>query len=68
VFAIALPSVKPRGIQFAALQSPLRQAEALAVHDINHPRETRVRLTECLAIVSPKLTAALGPPRFSYRP
>ncbi|MCA6100499.1 acyl-CoA carboxylase subunit beta [Bradyrhizobium australafricanum] len=54
--------------QFASLQSPFRQAEAFSVHDIIHPRETRDRLIEWLGIVSSKLAAELGPPRFSYRP
>jgi acetyl-CoA carboxylase carboxyltransferase component len=54
--------------QFASLQSPFRQAEAFAVHDIIHPSETRSRLIDWLAIISPKLSSDLGPPRFSYRP
>lgn len=54
--------------QFASLQSPFRQAEAFSVHDIIHPRETRARLVEWLAIVSPKLALELGPARFGYRP
>jgi acetyl-CoA carboxylase carboxyltransferase component len=54
--------------QFAALQSPFRQAEAFAVHDLIHPQETRPRLCEWLELVQPLLLQQLGPPSFSYRP
>jgi acetyl-CoA carboxylase carboxyltransferase component len=54
--------------QFAALQSPLRQAEAFAVHDMIHPRETRGRLLEWIAMANSMPATELGPPKFSYRP
>lgn len=53
---------------FAALQSPLRRAEAFAVHDIIHAHETRTRLSEWLDLVQPLCRASLGPVAFSYRP
>jgi acetyl-CoA carboxylase carboxyltransferase component len=54
--------------QFAALQSPFRQAEALAIHDLIHPRETRARLCDWVELVQPGLKQQLGPPQFSFRP
>lgn len=54
--------------RFAALQAPLRRAEAFSVHDIIHPHETRTRLAEWLDLVQPLCRAALGPVSFSYRP
>ena len=54
--------------QFAALQAPLRRAEAFSVHDIIHPHETRTRLSEWLDLVQPLCRASPGPVSFSYRP
>lgn len=54
--------------QFAALQSPFRQAEAFAIHDLIHPRETRARLCDWVELVQPSLKQQLGPPQFSFRP
>ncbi|MCJ9728798.1 acyl-CoA carboxylase subunit beta [Bradyrhizobium sp. PRIMUS42] len=54
--------------QFATLQSPFRQAEAFAFHDIIHPVETRARLAEWIDMAGPKLAGELGPPRFGFRP
>ena len=54
--------------QFAALQSPFRRAEAFAVHDLIHPRETRSRLCDWIELVQTQLKQQLGPPQFSFRP
>lgn len=54
--------------QFAELQSPFRQAEAFAVHDLIHPRETRTRLCDWIELAYPLLKHQLGPPAFVYRP
>lgn len=54
--------------QFAALQSPFRQAEAFGVHDLIHPSETRSRLEEWIELAYARTAGDLGPPRFSYRP
>jgi acetyl-CoA carboxylase carboxyltransferase component len=54
--------------EFAALQSPFRQAEAFGVHDLIHPRETRSRLEEWIELAYARTAGDLGPPRFSYRP
>ncbi len=54
--------------QFAALQSPFRQAETFSVHDLIHPRETRAHLTDWIELVQAQLKLQLGPPQFSFRP
>ena len=54
--------------EFAALQSPFRQAEAFGVHDLIHPHETRSRLEEWIELAYARTAGDLGPPRFSYRP
>jgi len=54
--------------QFAARQSPFPRAEALAVHDLIDPRETRARLCDWIELVQPLLSQQLGPTSFSYRP
>jgi acetyl-CoA carboxylase carboxyltransferase component len=54
--------------EFAALQSPFRQAEAFGVHDLIHPHETRSRLEEWIELAYARTAGYLGPPRFSYRP
>ncbi|WP_188611973.1 acyl-CoA carboxylase subunit beta [Chelatococcus reniformis] len=54
--------------ELAARQSPFRQADGFAVHDLIHPRETRPRLADWIELVQPLLTAQLGPSSFSYRP
>lgn len=54
--------------EFAAMQSPFRQAEAFGIHDLIHPRETRSRLEEWIELAYARTAGDLGPPRFSYRP
>lgn len=53
---------------FAARQSPFPRAEALAVHDLIDPRETRPKLCDWIELVWPSLSHQLGPTSFSYRP
>jgi acetyl-CoA carboxylase carboxyltransferase component len=54
--------------QFAARRSPFPRAEALAVHDLIDPRETRARLCDWIELSWPLLQHQLGPTSFSYRP
>ena len=54
--------------QFAARRSPFPRAEALAVHDLIDPRETRARLCDWIDWSWPLLTQQLGPKTFTYRP
>ncbi|WP_271609764.1 MULTISPECIES: acyl-CoA carboxylase subunit beta [unclassified Bradyrhizobium] len=54
--------------QFAARQSPFGQAEAFAVHDLIHPRETRERLSDWIELAYSRTNTDLGPPRFGFRP
>jgi acetyl-CoA carboxylase carboxyltransferase component len=70
ISAAADPAAKRIELEerFAALQSPFLQAEAFAVHDLIHPRETRPRLCEWIELVQTQLSHQLGPPQFSYRP
>ena len=53
---------------FALRRSPFPRAEALAVHDLIDPRETRARLSDWIELSWPLLTHQLGPTAFSYRP
>ena len=53
---------------FAQRRSPFPRAEALAVHDMIDPRETRARLSDWIELSWPLLTHQLGPTAFSYRP
>lgn len=52
----------------AARRSPLPRAEALAVHDLIDPRDTRPQLCDWIERVWPLLGHQLGPARFGYRP
>jgi acetyl-CoA carboxylase carboxyltransferase component len=53
---------------FAARRSPFPRAEALAVHDLIDPRETRARLCDWIEMSWPLLAHQLGPTSFTYRP
>jgi len=53
---------------FAARRSPFPRAEALAVHDLIDPRETRARLCDWIELSWPLLTHQLGPAHYTYRP
>jgi acetyl-CoA carboxylase carboxyltransferase component len=54
--------------QFAARRSPFPRAEALAVHDLIDPRETRSKLCDWIELAWPLLQHQLGPTSFTYRP
>jgi len=54
--------------KFAATQTPFARAEALALHDIIDPRDTRPALCAWLDLVRPLLAGLLGERQFSYRP
>jgi len=54
--------------EFAARRSPFPRAEALAVHDLIDPRETRTKLCDWLEMSWPLLNHQLGPTSFTYRP
>jgi acetyl-CoA carboxylase carboxyltransferase component len=54
--------------EFSARRSPFPRAEALAVHDLIDPRETRQKLCDWIELSWPLLTHQLGPKLFSYRP
>ncbi len=54
--------------EFAARRSPFPRAEALAVHDLIDPRETRARLCDWIEMSWPLLSHRLGPTSFTYRP
>ncbi len=54
--------------QLAAKQSPFPRAEALGVHDLIDPRQTRPELCRWLDRVQPLLPSLLGPSGFSVRP
>ena len=54
--------------ELAARQSPFPRAEALAVHDLIDPRETRPRLVEWLERSWPLVEADLGPPALYPKP
>ena len=64
------PDAKRRELEemLAAKQSPFPRAEALAVHDLIDPRETRPELCMWLARVQPLLPELLGPSAFAIRP
>ncbi len=64
------PAAKRRDLeeQFAARRSPFPRAEALAVHDLIDPRDTRSRLCDWIELARPLLTHQLGPTSFTYRP
>ena len=54
--------------ELSARQSPFPRAEALGVHDLIDPRETRTELCRWVDRIQPLLPALLGPTRFSIRP
>jgi acetyl-CoA carboxylase carboxyltransferase component len=54
--------------ELSARQSPFPRAEALGVHDLIDPRETRTELCRWVDRIQPLLPALLGPARFSIRP
>lgn len=68
--AAADPGAKRRELEeeFAARRSPFPRAEALAVHDLIDPRETRKMLCDWIELSWPLLSHQLGPTSFSYRP
>ena len=54
--------------EFAARQSPFPRAEALGVHDLIDPRQTRPELCRWVDRIQPLLPALLGQARFTIRP
>jgi acetyl-CoA carboxylase carboxyltransferase component len=64
------PEVRRRELEeaFAARQSPFPRAEALGVHDLIDPRQTRPELCRWVERIQPLLPALLGPTAFSVRP
>jgi acetyl-CoA carboxylase carboxyltransferase component len=54
--------------ELAARQSPFPRAEALGVHDLIDPRQTRLELCRWVDRVQSLLPALLGPTRFTVRP
>ena len=53
---------------FAAKQSPFPRAEALSVHDLIDPRDTRSQLCRWIDRIQPQLPYLLGPSHFAIRP
>ncbi len=70
IAAAADPAAKRAELEaaFAARQSPFPRAEALAVHDLIDPRETRPKLCDWIELVWPSLSHQLGQSSFTYRP
>jgi acetyl-CoA carboxylase carboxyltransferase component len=70
IAAAADPAAKRRELEeaFAARRSPFPRAEALAVHDLIDPRETRARLCDWIELVWPLVRQQVGPTSFGYRP
>ncbi|MSP05880.1 MAG: propionyl-CoA carboxylase [Acetobacteraceae bacterium] len=70
IAAAADPAAKRTQLEdeFAARRSPFPRAEALAVHDLIDPRETRARLCDWIELSWPLLTHQLGSTSFTYRP
>ncbi|HEX2891521.1 acyl-CoA carboxylase subunit beta [Vineibacter terrae] len=70
IAAAADPAARRRELeaQFAARRSPFPRAEALSVHDLIDPRETRARLCDWIELAWPLLDQQLGPTSFTYRP
>ncbi|MDP6654271.1 MAG: carboxyl transferase domain-containing protein, partial [Gammaproteobacteria bacterium] len=64
------PEARRRELEeaLAARQSPFPRAEALGVHDLIDPRQTRLELCRWVDRIQPLLPALLGPARFSIRP
>jgi acetyl-CoA carboxylase carboxyltransferase component len=53
---------------FAARRSPFPRAEALAVHDLIDPKDTRPLLCDWIERAWPLLSHQLGPTSFGFRP
>lgn len=70
IAAAADPAARRRELeeQFAARRSPFPRAEALAVHDLIDPRETRAKLCDWIELAWPLLDQQRGPTSFTYRP
>ncbi|MEM7767293.1 MAG: carboxyl transferase domain-containing protein [Pseudomonadota bacterium] len=64
------PDAKRRELEekLAARQSPFPRAEALAVHELIDPRETRPELCRWIDRIQPLLDPLRGPAHFSIRP
>jgi acetyl-CoA carboxylase carboxyltransferase component len=64
------PEAKRRELeeQLAARQSPFPRAEALSVHELIDPRETRPMLCRWIERIQPLLESLRGPSGFSVRP
>ncbi|MEM9739784.1 MAG: carboxyl transferase domain-containing protein [Pseudomonadota bacterium] len=64
------PDAKRRALeeQLAARQSPFPRGEALAVHELIDPCETRPMLCRWIDRIQPLLPALLGPSSFPFRP
>ena len=70
IAAADYPDAKRRELEemLAARQSPFPRAEALAVHELIDPRETRPMLARWVDRVQPLLPPLLGPAHFAIRP
>jgi acetyl-CoA carboxylase carboxyltransferase component len=70
IAAAADPAARRQELEdmFAARRSPFPRAEALAVHDLIDPRETRSRLCDWIELSWPLLQHQLGPTSFTFRP
>ena len=70
IAAAADPETRRRELeeQLAARQSPFPRAEALGVHDLIDPRQTREKLCRWIGRIQPLLPALLGTAKFSIRP
>lgn len=64
------PDARRRELEemLAARQSPFPRAEALSVHELIDPRETRPYLCRWIDRIQPLLPGLLGPTGFSVRP
>ena len=64
------PDARRRELEeaFAARQSPFPRAEALSVHELIDPRETRPMLCRWVERIQPQLPSLLGPSSFPVRP
>lgn len=70
IAAAADPNAKRKELEdmLAARQSPFPRGEALSVHELIDPRETRPVLCRWLDRVQPILPSLLGPSAFPYSP
>ncbi len=64
------PEAKRRELEemFGKRQSPFPRAEAMSVHDLIDPRETRPKLCQWIELVQPLLEDLRGPVSFGWRP